>query len=114
MQTESAYILKNLNNFIFTQKGYGDTVLNLSILSNKLGISKRRTSTVIKSNYNKSFTEFVNDLRLEEVLIAFKNNNHNKHTIVAVAIEAGFPSKSTFYRYFKKKMKVPPSEYLAQ
>jgi len=107
-------ISKTLQNLLERDKCYQNTELDLKELSKLLGIPKRRTSLLIQELYGKSFSECINDFRLEEVLYRFKNQKHKKLTIVALALEAGFPSKSTFYRHFKLKMGISPSEFLNQ
>lgn len=107
-------ISKTLQNLLEHDKCYQNTELDLKELSELLGIPKRRTSLLIQELYGKSFSECINDFRLEEVLYRFKNQKHKKLTIVALALEAGFPSKSTFYRHFKLKMGISPSEFLNQ
>lgn len=107
-------ISKTLQRLLEQEKCYQNAELDLKGLSELLGIPKRRTSILIQELYGKSFSECINDFRLEEVLYRFKNQKHKKLTIVALALEAGFPSKSTFYRHFKLKMGISPSEFLDQ
>ncbi|TMM57206.1 helix-turn-helix domain-containing protein [Maribacter algarum] len=104
--------LKRLQNLLEEEKYYQNTDLDLDGLSKQLETSKRRTSILIQELYGKSFSECINDFRLEEVLYRFKNQKHKKLTIIALALEAGFPSKSTFYRHFKLKIGISPSEFL--
>ncbi|MDB4292476.1 helix-turn-helix domain-containing protein [Maribacter sp.] len=105
---------KKLDHLLAVEKSYQNTDFDLQKLSNMLGISKRRTSLLIQKQYGKTFSECINDYRLQEVLHRFKNQKHKKLTIIALALEAGFPSKSTFYRYFKAKMGISPSAFLNQ
>jgi len=105
---------KQLIQLFSEDKCYQNPNLDLLILSRKLGLSRRETSSVIQKVYKKQFSECVNDFRLEDVLQRFKNQKHRQYTIMALATEAGFSSKSTFYRYFKRKMGLSPSEFLEQ
>lgn len=105
---------KHLIRLLSEDKCYQNPNLNLLMLSRKLGLSRRETSAVIQKIYKKPFSECVNDFRLEDVLHKFKNQKHQQYTIMALATEAGFASKSTFYRYFKKKIGLSPSEFLQQ
>lgn len=106
------YVLDRLHDLMTVKKSYQDTECSMTSLAKRLGTPKRRLSELIRDNFDKSFPSYLNDFRLEEVLIRFENQDYKKHTIIAIALEAGFPSKSTFYRYFRKKMHTSPSEYL--
>lgn len=105
---------EELNHLMITEKHYLDTTLGLSDLSKLMGLPKRKISKLIPLHFDKSFPDFLNDHRLEEVLLRFKNRDYEKHTIIAIALESGFPSKSTFYRYFKRKLGIPPTEFLVR
>ena len=104
--------ITDLNVLMLEEKIYQNPDLNLSILSKKLGVSKRNTSNLIKDYYNKSFNEYINDFRLQEVIDRLNMKRYKELTIVGIAFEAGFSSKSTFYRCFVKRFDMTPSEYL--
>ncbi len=103
---------EELSHLMITEKRYRDTTLGLTDLSKLMGTPKRKISKLIALHFEKSFPDFLNDYRLEEVLLRFKNHDYEKHTIIAIALESGFPSKSTFYRYFKRKLGISPTEFL--
>lgn len=105
-------ILKELQYLFENDLAYKKSGFNLTSLSEALGISTRRTSKLIRTHFQRSFTEYVNDYRLEEVLNRFREEKHITHTIFGLALEAGFLSKSTFYRVFKRRLAVSPSEFL--
>ena len=87
---------------------------NLDILKKEYDLSKRKISEMIKEIYGQSFTEFVNHYRVNYVLSALKSGEHHSVTLLAIAFDAGFSSKSTFYRSFKQITKYTPTEYLRQ
>ena len=86
--------------------------LNLDILKREYSMSARKVSELIKVVYGQSFTEFVNGYRVAYVLAALKKGEHKSLTLQAIAFDAGFSSKSTFYRSFKQVTKHSPTEYL--
>ncbi len=59
-----------------------------------------------------SFFEYVNYHRIHEFIRLAKSPLIEQKTLLAIAQEAGFQSKSTFYKSFKQIMGCPPSEYL--
>lgn len=86
--------------------------LSLPTLANRLGYTTHHLSEIINSEINKSFYEFVNDMRVEYAA-ALLINEPNK-SITEVLYESGFTSKSTFYNYFKKSYQCAPSQYRRQ
>lgn len=88
--------------------------LNLAILKKECGMSERKISIMIKEVFGKSFVEFVNGYRVDYVISALENKEHQSVTLLAIAFDAGFSSKSTFYRTFKQLTKYTPTEYLSR
>ncbi len=86
---------------------------NLSIddLSSKLGVHPNYLSQIINQREEKNFYDFVNTYRIEEFkrLIAMPRNQ--AYTLLSLAYDCGFSSKSSFNRYFKKATGQTPSEY---
>jgi transcriptional regulator GlxA family with amidase domain len=60
---------------------------------------------------NISFYDFVNGYRINAFKDVIKSDMYNKYTIETIAYQCGFKSKASFYRIFKTKMKMSPSEY---
>jgi len=56
----------------------------------------------------------VNGYRVDYVISALKEGDHRAVTLLGIAFDAGFPSKSTFYRAFKQLTNHTPSEYLSK
>lgn len=83
--------------------------LSLSSLAQKLKMTPHRLSEILNSQVNKSFYEFVNDLRVE--FAAERLLSEPEKSISEVFYSAGFSSKSTFYGYFKRTYNCTPSEY---
>lgn len=102
---------KELLNFMFHEKPFLDPELTLYSLSDKLSLQPNHLSQIINSIEGMNFFDFINQYRVEEV----KKNMllaQNKHlTILGVAYESGFNSKTSFNRIFKKFVGITPSEY---
>ena len=92
---------------------YKNSELSIDDLSSKLGVHPNYLSQVINQKEKKNFFDFVNTYRIEEFkrLIAMPKNQHL--TLLSVAFDCGFNSKSSFNRYFKKATGQTPSEYFA-
>jgi AraC-like DNA-binding protein len=92
-----------------TKKNYINPNLTLPLLAQELNIRPQLLSQFINDNLNKSFTQFINEYRIEEAKQLLKNNTQLK--IDAVGMECGFNSSSTFYSTFKKITGTTPSSY---
>ena len=71
-------------------------------------------SKLINGNFEVNFSDYINQLRVEEARKALLNPEFNNYTIVAVGLECGFNSKSTFYTAFRKITGQTPSEFRKQ
>lgn len=108
---EIKLIEKKLNDAIYNNKVYTDVNLTFELLSTKTGIPQYLLTYLLNKIKKKSFSDYINELRLDEFISLYRNNNANNN-ILELAKLAGFPSKPTFYRVFKKKYNCSPSEYL--
>ncbi|NRB63840.1 MAG: AraC family transcriptional regulator [Saprospiraceae bacterium] len=94
------------------EKGYRRPELSLSILANEINTTTNKLSWVLNNVYKKTFYELVNEYRVVDFLQRIKENKHKDFTLIAIAVEVGFNSKSTFYKAFKEITKMTPSEYI--
>ncbi len=93
---------------------YKKSDLSINDLSSKLGVHPNYLSQIINQKEQKNFYDFVNTYRFEEFkrLIAMQKNQ--QYTLLSLAYDCGFSSKSSFNRYFKKATGKTPSEYTAK
>jgi AraC-like DNA-binding protein len=104
-------LLNRILDFMVNQKPFRDPELTLTSLASKVEISRNLLSELINSGTNGNFYDFVNKYRVEEVKQLIENPKYKDFTILAIAFEAGFPSKSTFNSIFKKFTGLTPSGY---
>lgn len=102
-------IQEKINILFETKKNYTNPDLTLSVLAKELNIRPQLLSQFINDNLNKSFTQFINEYRIDEAKRLLKESNQFK--IDAVGFESGFNSSSTFYSSFKKITGTTPSNY---
>ena len=94
------------------QKLYLEPELSLSDLATKLKTNTSMLSAAINQNFGKNFNDFVNEYRVEEVKRQLKNPANAHLSLLGVAMECGFNSKSTFNRAFKKFTGQSPKEFV--
>lgn len=93
------------------QKPYLEPNLTLNILAEQLDISIHHLSQIINQFEGQNFNDFVNKYRVEEFIERAKRDSH--FSFLALALDAGFNSKSTFNAVFKKHKGITPSQYMA-
>lgn len=96
------------------QKLFLNPELTITELANTLVVHPNHLSQVINSVESKTFYDFVNGKRIEEFkkIVALPENQ--KYTLLALAFECGFNSKTAFYRNFKNVTGQSPTLYLKQ
>ncbi len=102
---------KTLLGYMESEKPYLNPSLSLGDLEEALSIPYRFLSQTINNSFNQNFYDFVNRYRIQEVKRLLKNNEDDRQTIIEVAYEAGFNSKSAFNKAFKKQVGMTPKEY---
>lgn len=112
-EEESGDIVKRLTSVMENKKPYIQFELNLRDLAEIVQTTPHKLSQVINERLQCNFFEFVNNYRLEAVKIALAKPENDDYTILAIAYDCGFSSKSAFYTIFKKKTGMTPSAYRA-
>ena len=115
LSTEGAAELHDkLNALMLSEKIFCNSELTLTELAKKLGTHPNYLSQVINEKEGKNFYDYINTLRTEEFKKLISNPNNRKFTLLSLAFECGFNSKSSFNKYFKKVTGQSPTEYLQQ
>ncbi len=107
-----ARYIKLLENHMEKDMPYIDRELTIFDLSDQLHIPRHFLSEVINEHLGKNFYTLVNEYRIEEVKKRMVDPSFKHLTILAIAYDAGFNSKSSFNTIFKQKTGMTPSEYL--
>lgn len=107
----SAIYLKRLQHAMESEKAYTDGSLTLQKLSAKLSIPVQHLSQVVNEQLNQSILDFINMHRVEEVKRRLLDPALKHLSILAIAEDVGFNSKSSFNAVFKKYANVTPSEF---
>lgn len=105
---------KELVQLMDKEKVFSESELSLAQLAKRLGANPNYLSQVINEKEGKNFYDYINTLRIEEFKRLIANPINQRFTILSLAYEVGFNSKSSFNRYFKKETSKSPSEYLRE
>jgi AraC-like DNA-binding protein len=104
---------ERIEKYITDNKRYTDPNFSLERLSVELNLSRSFLSKQINKNFG-SFSEFINEKKLEQSKILLLEDIDNKYTIEVLAYECGFKSKSNFFFLFKKYNHCTPAEWKKQ
>lgn len=91
---------------------YKDPELTLGDLAGMMDIPPGTLSQVINSKEGKNFYDFVNTLRIEAFKQLLLQPESKQYTLLSLAFECGFNSKTSFNRNFKKSTGMSPSTYI--
>jgi len=103
--------LKKLLDYMESAKPYLNGDLTIHDLSAATGISRHHITQVLNEKYKRNFFTFVNEYRIREVIERFGDPRYNNYTILAIALDSGFNSKTTYNSFFKSQTGCTPSEY---
>jgi AraC-like DNA-binding protein len=96
-----------------TQKPYLNSELGLSDLAMMLQLNTYELSYLINAGFENNFYGFVNSYRVEESKTLLNSPKHQHLSMIGIAFEAGFNSKTAFNTAFKKMTGLSPSEFKA-
>jgi AraC-like DNA-binding protein len=92
-------------------KPYTNPKLTLVDLAHKLKIPPHALSRIINVGFGKNFFDFINSYRIEEFKRRVEDIQYKNHTLLSIAFDVGFNSKTAFNRSFKKITNQTPSNY---
>jgi AraC-like DNA-binding protein len=94
-----------------TKKPFLQDDLSLSLLADQLGLNPNQLSQVINQKSGGNFFVFVNAYRVEEVKAKLVDPSYSHLSILGIAYDCGFRSKSAFNRIFKAQTGDSPKDY---
>jgi AraC-like DNA-binding protein len=103
--------LRRLLAHMETEKPYVDGELTLPKLAGRLSIPAPHLSQIINERLQQNFFDFVNTYRVEEAKRRLLDPAKQHYSVLAIAEEVGFNSKSSFNAVFKKHVQMTPSEF---
>ncbi len=105
-------LIRQIEELMLEQKPYLNPDLTLADFSQAFGQPPKTISYQINQHFQKPFNTFVNTYRVEEVKRRLAGKDLEKLTLLGIAYESGFNSKTTFNRIFKEFTGLSPTEFL--
>ena len=93
------------------ERVYQNSDLTLADLADHLDTTPHKVSEVLNSELEQTFYDFVNSYRVKDVQRRIADESSRNLKILALAMDAGFASKSTFNAVFRQHTGHTPSSY---
>jgi AraC-like DNA-binding protein len=112
LDDSAAEVIKNkLLDLMQNKKPYLDSELTLAKLSEMLEVSGHNLSEVMNTKLNQNYYDLINKYRVEEFKARISNPEYVNYTLLGIAYDSGFKSKTSFNTIFKKFSGLTPSDY---
>ncbi len=108
---EAEVILNTLLSVMAEKKPFLDRNLTIFDLAEMTGISRHHITQSLNEYHGRNFYTFINEFRANEAAIRLTDQRYQHYTILAIAYDSGFNSKSAFNRIFREIKGMTPGEY---
>lgn len=101
--------LKQLLDYMEEEKPYLNPDLSIRQLADEVSIPSAHLTMILNVLIKQNFYYFINGYRIKAACRMLEQKDDR--TILTIAMDSGFNSKTTFNTFFKKSMQMTPSEY---
>ncbi|MFK7935741.1 MAG: helix-turn-helix domain-containing protein [Saprospiraceae bacterium] len=110
-ETQKEAYLATIKQEMHQHKYYKEPELTIQQLAKKIEIPTTYLSQVINEKMGCTFLDFINQYRVEAAKKLLHDSNYDHYSILGIAEEAGFNSKSAFYSAFKRFTNTTPAKF---
>jgi len=101
-QSQLHEIAEKIRSLMKVEKLFKNPELNLNSLAESINVKPYLVTKTLAIEFDSKFSDYVNNLRFEELKILLQNTENDKYTLLSLAFEAGFNSKASFNRTVKR------------
>lgn len=101
-----------LKSTIETKKLYQNSSFSLKDLSQSIHLHPNKLSWLLNAHLDLNFNEFINKYRLEHFKKAALQPENSHFTLLGIAYDSGFNSKTVFNTFFKKETGLTPRQWV--
>lgn len=112
LDTKMTVLAKELIAVMNTESLFERSDLTLGEVAKKLGTNQVLLSRAVNQHFKMNFNDYINQYRVNAVIARISLPEFKNQTLLAIAFDAGFNSKATFNRSFKKFTGKTPKDYL--
>ncbi|MCE7991039.1 MAG: helix-turn-helix transcriptional regulator [Roseivirga sp.] len=109
---ESKIHWQKVASYMEASKPYLKANLTIADLAQVLDLPVKTLSQTINENSGKNFFNFINQYRVEEFKVRAADPSNGHLTLLAIALDCGFASRSSFHAIFKKLENCTPKQYI--
>lgn len=113
-QDEIDKLKENILIYFKEKEPYLNPELSLKFVADALELNTNKVSFLINQAFNSNFNDFVNGYRLKYFKTIALNPKNAHLTILGLAYDSGFNSKSVFNTFFKKVEGITPSRWIKE
>lgn len=110
-EDEATEYTEQLTEYMRLKKPYLNPELTLTHLASEIDISTHHLSQIINEQFKLNFFEYINQFRVEEVKSRINDPKFEHYSLLGIALDSGFNSKSSFNRIFKRFTNQTPSQF---
>lgn len=103
--------IKKLAHIIQEEELFRQDDLSLRSLAERLAMTDKQLSSLLNQHLDTSFYTYINQYRVAAFKEALANGEAEHYTLLAIALDCGFSSKSSFNRIFKQQTGLTPTAY---
>lgn len=109
LEIHKAFLL----DYLSEKEPFTNPDLTLEMLAKEIQLPANRLSSIINRGLNKNFYDLINENRIEKSKKILRQMAP-ENTIEYIAYEAGFNSRASFYRAFKKHTGITPTQFISK
>lgn len=113
-KSPEVFLFNRLQQWLETDKKYTNQKITPEEVAAKLSTNTRYLYDAIRQMTGQTFNDYINGLKLEYARKLLLSDKKNQLTIEGISTEAGFNTRSNFYRLFRLKYGLTPSELKKQ
>lgn len=108
----AARLKARLLNHLAATQPYLNPELTLRSLAGEVNMHPNQLSWLLNEGFGKNYNEFINHYRVEAFKQLARDSSSANLTIMSIAYDCGFNSKTVFNTYFKKETGITPKQFL--
>lgn len=107
-------LIEQVEYHVIGNQAFKQIGLTMSGLASQMDVPNHKLSELFNNYYESNFNTYINNLRIQYIKQRLDKGDWKQFKLEAIALEAGFSSRNTFFVAFKKVMDKSPSAYLSE